>query len=277
MSGWDPVLADAAAAITGSDPVAAPGALKVGVDLGTAYTVVLALDEQDRPLAGASAASEVVRDGVVVDFAAAAQLVRRLKGDVEARLGRELHSAHGAYPPGIPDGDARAVRYVIEACDMDCSGLIDEPSAANAVLELADGVVVDVGGGTTGIAVVQDGKIVYTADEPTGGHHLSLVIAGALGVDLVTAQARKHDPAEQPGLVQVVRPVIEKVAAIITAHTRDWPDAEIVLVGGTVAFPRFAEIVSEATGRPAVVPPHPLYVTPLGIARSAPPQPPYQS
>ena len=34
-----------------------------------------------------------------------------------------------------------------------------------------------------------------------------------------------------------------------------------------------AEAVSEASGLPAVVPVHPLYVTPLGIARAAAPRP----
>ena len=55
---------------------------------------------------------------------------------------------------------------------MVCTGLVDEPSAANAVLGLRDGVVVDVGGGTTGIAVVRDGEVVHTADEATGVEEL---------------------------------------------------------------------------------------------------------
>ncbi|MFN8098663.1 MAG: ethanolamine utilization protein EutJ [Dermatophilaceae bacterium] len=283
----DEVMDAAAAAITGAPitggaisgaeiseagPVGpVTGALKVGVDLGTAYTVVVALDEEDRPLAGASAYADVVRDGVVVDFLGALDLLTRLKARVEARLGRALTSAHGAYPPGIPEDDARAVRHVIEAAGMECSGLVDEPSAANAVLGLRDGVVVDVGGGTTGIAVVRDGTIVHTADEPTGGHHLSLVIAGALGVDLEAAEALKRKPAEQARLFPIVRPVLEKVATIIERNVPEWPGGAIHLVGGTVAFPHFAEVVAEITGRQAVVPAHPLYVTPLGIARCATP------
>ena len=166
----DEVMDAAAAAITGAPitggaisgaeiseagPVGpVTGALKVGVDFGTAYTVVVALDADDRPLAGAAEFADVVRDGVVVDFLGALDLLTRLKARVEARLGRALTSAHGAYPPGIPEDDARAVRHVIEAAGMECSGLVDEPSAANAVLGLRDGVVVDVGGGTTGIALV---------------------------------------------------------------------------------------------------------------------------
>ena len=250
-----------------------PAMVKVGVDLGTAYTVVVALDEQDRPLAAASARGQVVRDGVVLDYLGAVELVRSLKARVEAQLGCALTAAHGAYPPGVPLSDVRAVQHVIEATGMDCTGLVDEPSAANAVLQLRDGVVVDVGGGTTGVAVVEDGQVVHTADEATGGTHLTLVIAGALGVSIEEAERLKTDPAQQRSLLPVVRPVMEKVAAIVAAHTRRWPESTLYLVGGSVAFPGFAEVVSQAIGRPALVPVDPVYVTPLGIARSAPAAP----
>ena len=119
--------------------LARPAMVKVGVDLGTAYTVVVALDEQDRPLAAASARGQVVRDGVVLDYLGAVELVRSLKARVEAQLGCALTAAHGAYPPGVPLSDVRAVQHVIEATGMDCTGLVDEPSAANAVLQLRDG------------------------------------------------------------------------------------------------------------------------------------------
>ncbi len=244
--------------------------VKVGVDLGTAYTVVVVLDPDDRPLAAASARADVVRDGVVTDFVGAVDLVRRLKAQVEDQLGATVMAAHGAYPPGVPLSDVRAVRHVLEAADLECTGLVDEPSAANAVLRLDDGVVVDVGGGTTGIAVVRDGEVVHTADEPTGGTHFTLVIAGALGVSFDEAELLKVDRAEQARLLPLVRPVMEKVASIVVANTRGYPVPQVHLVGGPVAFPGFAEVLAEASGLPAVVPVHPLYVTPLGIARSAP-------
>ncbi len=258
------------AALTATGPVAVTGALKAGVDLGTAYTVLVVLDEQDRPLAGAYEFANVVRDGVVTDYIGAVDLLRRLKKDVEARLGVAISGAHGAFPPGVPMSDVRAVQHVIEASGMECSGLIDEPSAANAVLQLRDGVVVDVGGGTTGVAVVQDGRVVHTADEPTGGTHLTLVIAGALRIPFDEAEAMKKDPAQQQRLFPLVRPVMEKVATIVARSTAGWPAPMVYLVGGSAAFPGFADAVSAASGLTAVVPVAPLFVTPLGIARSAP-------
>ena len=259
-----------AAVSTGPRPSSPPRVVKVGVDLGTAYTVLVVLDERDAPLAVAYERADVVRDGVVVDFVGATDVVRRLKADVEERLGVRLGAAHGAYPPGVALSEVRAVQHVIEAAEMDCSGLVDEPTAANAVLGLRDGAVVDVGGGSTGIAVVADGKVVHTADEATGGTHLSLVIAGALGVSLEEAEALKTDPAEQARLLPLVRPVMEKVAGIVVRHTRGWPMPTVALVGGSVAFPGFADAVAEASGLDAAVPVSPLFVTPLGIALHAP-------
>jgi ethanolamine utilization protein EutJ len=247
-----------------------PTSVKGGVDLGTAYVVLVALDADDRPLAAAHEAADVVRDGVVTDFVGAVDVLRRLKERVEDRLGVALPGAHGAFPPGVAFGSVRAVQHVIESAGMECTGLVDEPSAANAVLQLRDGVVVDIGGGTTGIAVVQDGTVVHTADEPTGGTHLTLVIAGALGITLEEAERLKKDPAEQSRLFPVIRPVMEKVATIVSSNTRGWPTPKVYLVGGSAAFPGFADVVSQASGLDAVVPVAPLFVTPLGIARSAP-------
>ncbi len=37
------------------------------------------------------------------------------------------------------------------------------------LLQLDNAGVVDIGGGTTGIAIVKKGKVTYSADEATGG------------------------------------------------------------------------------------------------------------
>ncbi len=263
-------MAAVEAAVTAGPLAEPPGRVKVGVDLGTAYTVVVVLDEHDAPLAVAYERADVVRDGVVTDFVGAVDVVRRLKAQVESRLGVTLESAHGAFPPGVPPAEVRAVRHVIEGADMDCSGLVDEPTAANAVLGLRDGVVVDVGGGTTGIAVLSGGEVVHTADEPTGGTHFTLVVAGALGIGVEEAEALKTDPREQTRLLPVVRPVMEKVASIVARNTEGFTVSTVCLVGGTVAFPRFADVVEQASGLHTVVPVSPLFVTPLGIAMNAP-------
>src|SRR5512140_2572278 len=91
------------------------GPVHVGVDLGTAYTVLMVLDENRRPLAGTYRFAEVVRDGLVVDFIGAIDLLRELTRQVQARLGFELTHAATGYPPGVPRAEIRATANVLHA------------------------------------------------------------------------------------------------------------------------------------------------------------------
>lgn len=242
----------------------------MGVDLGTAYLVLVVLDEAGLPLAGEWQFAQVVRDGLVVDFVGAVDRLRGMKERMERRIGRELTHAASGYPPGIPLLEMRATAHVLEAAGMECSGLIDEPSAANNVLHLTEGAIVDVGGGTTGIAVLRNGQVVSTADEATGGTHFSLVIAGALGLEFDQAEALKIRAEEQPRLLPTVRPVMEKVGSIVLRALKGRQVPSITLVGGSSAFLGMARVIQEYTGLPVQVPVTPLFVTPLGIARHDP-------
>jgi ethanolamine utilization protein EutJ len=248
------------------------GELKVGVDLGTAYLVLVVLDSEGQPIAGEYQFAQVVRDGLVVDFVGAVDRLTEMKARVERRLGRELTHAASAFPPGVPRAEMQSTANVVEAAGMRCVDLVAEPSAANALLGLRHGAIVDVGGGTTGIAIVEDGNVVYTADEATGGTHFSLVIAGAHDISFEDAEAMKLDLSQQPRLLPVVRPVMEKVASITARHLAEYKRQsgksveQLTLVGGTVAFPGMAEVVQEYTGLKTDVPRRPMFVTPIGIA-----------
>jgi ethanolamine utilization protein EutJ len=242
------------------------GTLHVAVDLGTAYVVLAVLDENHQPLAGEYQFAEVARDGLVVDFVGAVDIITAMKERVEQYLGRELTHAATGYPPGVPQAEVQATANVVQGAGMTCTTMIDEPTAANAVIGLENGVIVDVGGGTTGIAILKEGEVVYTADEPTGGTHFSLVIAGAHNIPFHEAETMKLIPDEQPRLLPVIRPVMEKVATIVARHIEGFSVERITLVGGASAFLGFAEVVEEVIGLPAWVPDHPALVTPLGIA-----------
>lgn len=245
--------------------------IRVGVDLGTAFTVIMVTDERGRPLAAAQQFADVVRDGIVWDFAGAMQVVRGLKDRIEQKTGRTLTSGAVTIPPGVSASDHRAHYYVLEGVGIDCTAVVDEPTAANAVLGITDGAVVDVGGGTTGIAILRDGAVVETTDEPTGGTHLSLVISGALKIPLAEAEARKVNPQLHRELLPLVRPTLEKIATIVRDAVAGKGVQQIHLVGGTSAFTGIAQIMTEITGVPAEVAPEPMLVTPLGVASWAEP------
>ena len=242
------------------------GEIKVGVDLGTAYLTVAVLDANNQPLAGEYQFAQVAKDGLVVDYLGAVDLVKSMKDRIEKRLGRTLTHAASGFPPGVPRVEVQATAHVVEAAGLICTGLVDEPTAANALVGLENGVIVDVGGGTTGIAVVENGQVVYTADEATGGTHFSLVIAGAHDIPFEQAEDMKIDPEQQPALFPLVKPVLEKVASIVARHITGYDVPEIALVGGTSAFLKAAEVVEEYTGIPTWVPHHPALVTPIGMA-----------
>lgn len=243
-----------------------PPKVHVGVDLGTAYTVLVVLDELYKPIAGEYQFAQVTRDGLVVDFVGAVDLLRAMKSRVEKKLGFELTSGASGYPPGVPQAEVRATANVLFGAGLDCTGLIDEPTAANNVLQIQDGAIVDVGGGTTGIAIFKNGKVIYTADEPTGGTHLSLVIAGATGTSFEEAEEMKKNPKEQTRLFPIIRPVMEKVGSIINRHIEGHRVDKLYLVGGTCAYPGMDQVIEEYTGVETVLPGNPLFVTPLGIA-----------
>ncbi|MEZ4644968.1 MAG: ethanolamine utilization protein EutJ [Chloroflexota bacterium] len=242
------------------------GPVHVGVDLGTAYTVLAVLDAEKRPLAGRYQFAQIVRDGLVVDFIGAIQLLKKMKAEIEADLGFKLEKAATTYPPGVPMAEVKATRNVLIGAGLECSHFVDEPTGANALLQVQDGAIVDIGGGTTGIAIVRDGEVVYTADEPTGGTHFSLVVAGALNVPFEEAEKIKTDPAKSRMISTLVYPVMQKVGSIVDRHIQGHDVKNVYLVGGTSSMAGIGDVISSMTGLPTTIPPQPMFVTPIGVA-----------
>ena len=231
------------------------GVLRTGVDLGTANIVLAVVGEQNRPVAGASYPSTVVRDGIVVDYMGAVRAVTHLKGQLEERLGVMLDAGACAIPPGILEGNVKAIGNVVEAAGFRLTNIVDEPTAASSVLGISDGAVVDVGGGTTGISVLKDGKVIFTGDEPTGGTHMTLVLAGFHGWN-----------SQEANVFPVIKPVVEKMASIVRNYLREYPVETVYVVGGACCFTQFESVFEKFLGVPVVKPAASLLVTPLGIA-----------
>ncbi|WP_394523620.1 ethanolamine utilization protein EutJ [Lacrimispora sp. JR3] len=239
-----------------------------GVDLGTACVVLAVLDENYKPVAGAYRYADVVRDGMVVDYIGAIRVVRELKAELEEKLDTQLLYAAAAIPPGTDALDGGAIKNVVQGAGFEITALLDEPTAANAVLKIENGAVVDIGGGTTGISILKDGKVVYVADEPTGGTHFSLVVSGAYNMSFSEAEVYKRKEENHKELLPVLKPVVEKVASIISRHIVGHDVDEIYLVGGTCCLTGIEGIIEKQTGIRTRKPENPMFVTPLGIAFS---------
>lgn len=239
--------------------------LKVGVDLGTAYIVLVVLDEENNPIACEKQAARVLKDGVVVDYSGALRIVRELKEKLEERLGTELVNCAIAMPAGT-ESSAKTHQYVAEGAGFEVTNVLDEPSAANAIYQIEDGVVVDIGGGTTGLAMLKDGKVVQIEDEPTGGTHLSLVLAGNYHITFEEAEELKQDYKRHREILPIVRPVVEKMATIVSRYVDASQTDAIYLCGGTCCLTGIEGIFEKVTGIRTIKPENPFLVTPTGIA-----------
>ena len=252
----------------GRAPSANTNTILAGVDLGTSSIVTAVVDKAGEPVAGAFTASNTtIRDGLVLDYVGSIEILRRQVSKLR-NSGYELEEAAVAYPPGTLGKNAKAFAHVLEAVDLKVVNMIDEPSAAATVLDIQSGAVVDIGGGTTGVSILENGEVVSTADEPSGGIHVDLVIAGHLKIPLEEAEILKKDPHTQRGLFPLVSPVFQKIATIVLDHIQGHFVKTLYLVGGTSTFPGIEEIFAQETGLEIVRPQCPLLVTPLGIALS---------
>ncbi len=237
--------------------------LRLGIDLGTSNIVSMLLDQQAMPVAVCITAADVVRDGVVWDYFGAVEIVRAQLKSLQAQVGDLPDAAYTSYPPGT---EARISVNVIEAAGLKIAGVIDEPSAVAQLLKLDQAAVIDIGGGTTGVAVVKQGEVVYSGDEPTGGHHVTLTLAGGKRISMEEAEEYKKtgNASEVWG---GVRPVYEKMADIVQQHLNNHTVDTLYLSGGSCMIEGVRELFVQLFPKQSVVlPKHALFLTPLAIS-----------
>ena len=160
-----------------------------------------------------------LRDGVVADLDAATAMLQAFLRQARLRRGLLRPTAAVCVPTGATWVERRALAAAVEAGRPRCNvRLIDEPVAAavGAGFELADGggaFVVDIGGGTTEIAVVIAGRLVRAESLRMGGNAMDDAIVAAakneLGLLLGRNSARRLKMAlglmgETPEVAEVV-------------------------------------------------------------------------
>jgi rod shape-determining protein MreB and related proteins len=175
----------------------------MAVDLGTANTVVyvrhegiilfepsvIAIDEttgtvqavgeEARRMIGRTPATiratRPLRHGVIADFEVTEQMLRRFLAKAD---GRGIHRRVVlCVPSGITDVEERAVTEATLTAGAREAGLIEEPMAGAIgaglpVAEPSGNMVVDIGGGTTEVAVISLGGIVVSRSLRVGGYEM---------------------------------------------------------------------------------------------------------
>jgi rod shape-determining protein MreB len=177
----------------------------IGIDLGTANTLVnvkdqgivlrepsvvaihsgtnevLAVGDDAKRMLGRTPGNIVairpLRDGVIADFDVAAAMLRYFIKKVNNGRSRSNPRVVIAVPSGITEVERRAVRESAEEAGAREIYLIEEPMAAAIgvglpVLDAGGNMIVDIGGGTTEVALISLSGIVYSRCEKTAGDKL---------------------------------------------------------------------------------------------------------
>ena len=116
--------------------------------------------------------------------------IRDPRGMYGDRLGVNMHFVSAAAGP------IRNLAACIDRCHIDVDGFIVSPYASGLACLVPDEIdlgvtVVDMGGGTTTIAIFFDGNVVFTDSVPVGGVHVTSDIARGLSCSLAHAERMK--------------------------------------------------------------------------------------
>lgn len=119
-----------------------------------------------------------LRDGVIADFEVAEQMIRGMIKKVQKKWYSTTRKMVVCVPSGITEVERRAVRDSAEHAGAKAVYLVDEPMAAAIgigldVHEPIGNMIVDIGGGTTEIAVIALSGIVYAQSVRLGGDELN--------------------------------------------------------------------------------------------------------
>jgi rod shape-determining protein MreB len=130
---------------------------------------------------GSIAAIRPLRDGVIADFEAAEEMIKHFIRKVNNRRGFASPLVVVCVPSGSTAVERRAIQESAESAGARKVLLIEEPMAAAIgaglpVTEPSGSMIVDIGGGTTEVAVISLGGIVYARSVRVGGDKMDEAI-----------------------------------------------------------------------------------------------------
>ncbi|MCF3947845.1 rod shape-determining protein [Acidiphilium sp. AL] len=146
---------------------------------------VLAVGEEAKHMLGRTpgniSAIRPLRDGVIADFEVAEEMIKHFIRKVHNRRGFASPMIIVCVPSGSTAVERRAIQESAESAGARKVLLIEEPMAAAIgaglpVTEPSGSMVVDVGGGTTEVAVISLGGIVYSRSVRVGGDKMDEAI-----------------------------------------------------------------------------------------------------
>ncbi len=252
--------------------------------------------------AQAGVAGRAINDGDVRRLLASAEMPADGPADHEVihtlPVGYSIDGTRGVRDPRGMYGDRLAVSlHVVSAstgvlrnlvncvsrCHLDVAGRVIAPYAAGLASLVEDerqlgATVLDMGAGTTSIAVFFDGELIHSDIVPVGGAHVTTDIARGLSTPLANAERIKtlygsalpspsddremitvpligeddtveNNQVPRSMLVSIVRPRIEEIFEIVRARLEDAgfdkvAGRRLVLTGGASQLPGAAELAA---------------------------------
>jgi rod shape-determining protein MreB and related proteins len=308
-------------------------AAEIGIDLGTANILVYqrgkgivvrepsvvamdtttrkikAVGEEARMMLGRTPGNIVairpMQDGVIADYTTTERMLHHLINKATGRRGPFKPRVLVCVPAGVTSVERRAVLQAAEAAGAGEAATIEETMAAaigaGLPISLPGGnMVVDIGGGTTDIAVISLGGIVVSKSLRVGGNKLDEVIArhirNSFSLLIGDRSAYPDDPEVEmevrgrdmvdglpktiivtsgeirEALAEPVTQVVDKVKAVLEETppelSSDIIERGITLTGGGALLRGLDRLLSLATGIPVRAAENALDCVALGTGRA---------
>jgi cell division protein FtsA len=219
--------------------------------------------------------------------------IREPRGMLGQRFGVDMH---------VVTADVAAMRNMmlaIEHCHLGVEAMVASPYMAGLAV-LADdeadlgAAVVDMGAGTTTMAVFSGGRLVHADGFALGGYHVTMDLARGLNArisdveriktfygsvlagasddrDMITVPSVEDDDREPPqfvsraGLVRIIKPRVEEILEMVrdrlaASSFATEPRGRVILTGGASQLTGLAELAARILGRPVRI------GRPLGIS-----------
>src|SRR5918911_526527 len=266
-----------------------PSVVAIDEEMGT----VQAIGESARRMIGRTPASiratRPLRHGVIADFEITEEMLRYFIRKAADR--RSSPRVIVCVPSGITEVERRAVEEATLAAGARRAYLIEEPMAGAIgaglpVSEAYGNLIVDIGGGTSEMAVIALGGMAVSESLRVGGYELEVGSAWQMedeidrttevaGRDLTTGMLRRLTLNAREIREAIARPVTQIVDALVNMLERTPPelaadlgDRGVVLVGGGALLRGIDERIARETHLAVSVAESPLTCVALGAGQS---------
>src|SRR5918996_846093 len=253
------------------------------VAINTENKQVLAVGTEAKRMIGRTPAHIVavrpLKDGVIADFDVTEKMLRYFIQKVHTRRFLAKPRVVVCVPSGITGVEQRAVEEATISAGARAAYIIEKPVAAvmgggMPIHEPIGSMVVDIGGGTTEVAVISMGGIVTATSIRVGGDELDEAIIAYAKKEFSMVLGERTAEALKMAIGSAFPTPDEVIDAIKNTLDRcppelaaDLMDQGIILTGGGAMLRGLHERLRHETGMPVGVAEDPLYCVVLGSGR----------